>query len=124
MKEGRAISADEGRLRFEHEAIHSAAELFDAGKAARGKLPRSGHAEYKPAKNRDPIGILRTQQEHRVPELIPLRLERMTASPFAFYRGSAAVQVADLRDALIVADFKQRGLGWGHLERDEVHRQS
>lgn len=93
------MSADEGRLRFEHEAIHSAAELFDAGKAARGKLPRSGHAEYKPATGRDPVGILRKQHEHRVSELVPLRLERMTASPFAFYRGSAAIQAADLRDA-------------------------
>lgn len=93
------MTATEGRLRFQHDAIRSAAELFDAGKAARGTLPRSGHAEYKPAKHRDPLGILRAQHEQRVPDLIPLRLERMTASPFAFYRGAAAIQAADLRDA-------------------------
>lgn len=30
---------------------------------------------------------------------MPLRFERMAASPFAFYRGSAAVMAADLRDS-------------------------
>ncbi|MHA7987714.1 DUF2252 domain-containing protein [Rathayibacter sp. CAU 1779] len=93
------MSADDGRLRFDHEAIHSADDLIEAGKAARGDVPRSAHAEYVPAKDRDPIGILRAQHEHRVQELIPLRLERMSANPFAFYRGSAAIQAADLRDA-------------------------
>ncbi len=93
------MSAEDGRLRFDHEAVHSAAELFEAGKAARADIPRSAHADYTPPKDRDPIGILRAQNKHRVPELVPLRLERMAASPFAFYRGSAAIQVADLRDA-------------------------
>jgi len=93
------MSGKDGRLRFEHQKIHSAAELFEAGKAARGGLPRSAHAEYTPPKHRDPVGVLRAQHEHRVKELVPLRLERMTASPFAFYRGSAAIQAADLRDA-------------------------
>ncbi|GAB3386523.1 DUF2252 domain-containing protein [Humibacter soli] len=87
----------EGRLRFDHDAIRSAADLAEAGKAARSALPRSAHAEYTPAKDRDPVGILRQQHTHRVPELIPLRLERMTANPFAFYRGSAAIQATDLR---------------------------
>ncbi|HWD62902.1 MAG TPA: DUF2252 domain-containing protein [Humibacter sp.] len=92
------MSSDDGRLRFDHEAIHSAADLFEAGKAARSDLPRSAHAEYRPAKDRDPVGILKQQHTHRVPELVPLRLERMTANPFAFYRGSAAIQAADFRD--------------------------
>ena len=93
------MSAKDGRLRFEHDTVRSASELFEAGKAARGELPRSAHAAYTPPEHRDPVGILRKQHEHRVVELIPLRLERMTASPFAFYRGSAAIQAADLRDA-------------------------
>lgn len=93
------MSADDGRLRFEHDSIRTAAELFDAGKTARGDLPRSAHGTYTPPKDRDPVGILRKQHEHRVPDLIPLRMERMTASPFAFYRGSAAIQAADLREA-------------------------
>ncbi|SEA91962.1 Uncharacterized conserved protein, DUF2252 family [Leifsonia sp. 21MFCrub1.1] len=91
-------SVDTGRLRFDHDAVRSAAGLYDAGRRARERVPRSIHATYAPAKDRDPVGVLRRQHEHRVAELIPLRLERMTENPFAFYRGSAAIQAADLRD--------------------------
>ena len=45
---------------------------------------------------RDPLGILSAQNATRVPELVPLRTERMSASPFAFYRGTAALMAADL----------------------------
>jgi uncharacterized protein (DUF2252 family) len=44
----------------------------------------------------DPIAILAAQAATRLPELLPLRYERMRASPFAFLRGSAAVMAADL----------------------------
>ncbi len=40
--------------------------------------------------------MLQEQATTRVPELIPIRHARMTASPFAFYRGAAAVMAADL----------------------------
>lgn len=92
------MNAEKGRLRFDHEAVRTAAELYEAGKSARAEVPRSVHAEFAPAGDRDPVGILKRQHEHRVTELIPLRLERMTENPFAFYRGSAAIQAADLRD--------------------------
>ena len=40
------------------------------------------------------------ERQARVPELVPIRYGRMLASPFAFYRGAAAVMAADLaRDA-------------------------
>ncbi|MBT8798086.1 DUF2252 domain-containing protein [Microbacterium flavum] len=45
---------------------------------------------------RDPLGILDAQNAGRVPELVPLRTQRMSASPFAFYRGTAALMAADL----------------------------
>lgn len=45
---------------------------------------------------RDPLAILRQQDESRVPELVPIRYGRMLASPFAFFRGGAAVMAADL----------------------------
>ena len=90
------MATEEGHLRFEHEAIRSAAELYRAGKDARSRVPRSAHGVYSPASGRDPVGVLKRQHEHRVAELIPLRLERMTANPFAFYRGSAAIQAVDL----------------------------
>ncbi|WP_231554474.1 DUF2252 domain-containing protein [Arthrobacter sp. L77] len=45
-----------------------------------------------------PLEILHEQEKDRVPGLIPLRHERMAASPFAFFRGGAAIMAADLRD--------------------------
>ena len=70
-------------------------QLAAAGKAARGDLPRSRHAELSLAP-RDPLEILGRQDESRVAELVPIRYGRMLASPFAFFRGSAAVMAADL----------------------------
>jgi hypothetical protein len=66
-----------------------------AGKAARRSAPRSGHAAWDQA-SRDPRRILARQDESRVPELVPIRYERMLASPFTFFRGGAAVMAADL----------------------------
>lgn len=66
-----------------------------AGKAARQTVPRSDHAAWEPAA-RDPRQILSRQDESRVPELVPIRYERMLASPFAFFRGGAAVMATDL----------------------------
>jgi len=67
------------------------------GRLARSKIPFSEHAGFKPARNRpDPISILELQAQTRVPELIPIRHGRMLSSPFAFYRGAAAIMAADL----------------------------
>ncbi|WRS30319.1 DUF2252 domain-containing protein [Actinomycetaceae bacterium MB13-C1-2] len=46
----------------------------------------------------DAMAILDEQNATRVPELVPLRNQRMAESPFAFYRGSAAIMAADLSD--------------------------
>lgn len=73
------------------------AELYNAGRAARTAVPRSAQGAYSPRADRDPIGILRRQHEARLPWLVQLRVERMSADPFAFYRGTAAIQSADLR---------------------------
>ena len=45
---------------------------------------------------RDPIDLLEEQAMTRLPELVPIRYGRMLESPFAFYRGSAALMAADL----------------------------
>ena len=65
------------------------------GKAARRDHPRSSHAELDEGP-RDASEILVRQDESRITELVPLRYERMLASPFAFFRGAAAVMAADL----------------------------
>ena len=67
------------------------------GKAARTEVPRSSHAVWEPSAERpDPIAVLELQAETRVSELVPIRYGRMLTSPFAFYRGAAAIMAADL----------------------------
>jgi uncharacterized protein (DUF2252 family) len=67
------------------------------GKAMRARVPRGSHGEWEPAPDRkDPVAVLRAADSARVPELVAIRYERMLASPFAFYRGAAAVMAADL----------------------------
>ncbi len=72
-------------------------ERHQAGKALRQQVPRAWHAAWEPAPDRrDPIAILQEQAESRLPDLVPIRHGRMASSPFAFFRGAAAVMAADL----------------------------
>jgi uncharacterized protein (DUF2252 family) len=72
-------------------------ERVELGKAARRRTPRSSHAEWEPpAGRRDPITVLEEQARTREPVLVPIRYGRMAESPFAFYRGAAAVMASDL----------------------------
>jgi uncharacterized protein (DUF2252 family) len=83
--------------RLPHRKHPSVAERAAAGKSARKGAPRSSHGAWEPAPDRlDPVEILERQAKSRLPELVPIRYGRMLTSPFAFYRGSAAVMAADL----------------------------
>ncbi|PPL19608.1 DUF2252 domain-containing protein [Microterricola pindariensis] len=73
----------------------SQAESMVEGRAMRALTPRRDLAEYIPSE-RDPVALLAEQNADRVPELVPLRMGRMLASPFAFYRGTAGLMAADL----------------------------
>ena len=67
------------------------------GKALRKKVSLKAQGTYTPPKNRvDPISILENQAKSRIKELIPIRYERMSQSPFAFFRGGAAIMSQDL----------------------------
>jgi len=78
-------------------AYMSADERRAIGKARRDATPRAAHGGWKlPKDRRDPTELLRESNEGRIPELIPIRFGRMAQSPFAFYRGAAAVMAADL----------------------------
>ncbi len=67
------------------------------GRAARRTVPRRALGEWDPrAADRDPVAVLEQQAESRVAELIPIRHGRMAVSPFAFFRGGAAIMAADL----------------------------
>lgn len=84
-----------GRVTDRHD--QSPDERFEAGKARRANLSRAAHAPWKrPSDRVDPIALLQQSDADRLPELVPIRYGRMLQSPFAFYRGSAAVMAADL----------------------------
>jgi len=75
----------------------SPAERFAFGRAVRDTVPLAAHAECRPeVAGRDPVALLERQAASRVPELVPIRYGRMLASPFAFYRGGAAIMARDL----------------------------
>jgi uncharacterized protein (DUF2252 family) len=75
----------------------STEESLDLGKELRNKVPRSAHAYWTPQPNRtDPIQLLKETDRGRIRSLLPIRYGRMRASPFAFFRGAAALMAADL----------------------------
>lgn len=76
--------------------LQSRADRFDAGKRLRSRTSRESHADYTVTDKRDPIAILSEADATRIPELLPIRYQRMAASPFAFLRGAAAVMAHDL----------------------------
>ncbi|MET0276249.1 MAG: DUF2252 domain-containing protein [Acidimicrobiia bacterium] len=72
-------------------------ERRGAGRARRADVSRSMYDDWDVAlRVEDPIAVLERQAEPRVPELRPIRYERMAESPFAFFRGAAAVMASDL----------------------------
>src|SRR5262245_29363825 len=72
-------------------------ERYAHGRRLRKKVPRERHADLHGPANRDPVAILAATDRTRVPELVPVRYERMLTSPFAFLRGAAAIMAEDLR---------------------------
>ena len=75
----------------------SASKRIEDGKARRKAVPRAAHAELGVAKHaRDVVAMLEASNQDRLAQLVPVRHSRMLESPFAFFRGSATVQAADL----------------------------
>ncbi|MHB1220017.1 MAG: DUF2252 domain-containing protein [Alphaproteobacteria bacterium] len=70
------------------------------GRGLREQIPLEAHGEWKPAKERpDPLKVLAASNKGRQKHLVPLRMARMAASPFAFLRGAAGVMAWDLAKA-------------------------
>jgi uncharacterized protein (DUF2252 family) len=85
------------------------------GRAARSAARRSSHAGWSAPEDReDPVAILESQAANRVPDLVPIRYGRMAASPFAFFRGAAAVMAADLARTP-VSGLRVQACGDAHL---------
>jgi uncharacterized protein (DUF2252 family) len=75
----------------------SPAERRSHGKSLRDKVAREQHGGWKaPKDRRDPVEIVTASNAGRQEDLVPIRHGRMLQSPFAFYRGSAALMAADL----------------------------
>ncbi len=72
-------------------------ERLTKGKSLRDVAARKSQMEWNPPANRlDPTDLLIENSKGRLEELIPIRYGRMMVSPFAFYRGAAAVMAYDL----------------------------
>jgi uncharacterized protein (DUF2252 family) len=68
----------------------------DAGRGLRKVVPRSSHASWEPSGRPSVMRLLEESNRRRLPDLVPIRDQRMRASPFAFLRGSPAVMAHDL----------------------------
>ena len=74
-------------------------ERAAAGRQRRDQVPVSAHTHWRPAPGRpDPVALIQAQNRTRDPDLVPVRHGRMLASPFTFFRGTAGIMAADLRD--------------------------
>lgn len=92
---GRIRSAIESELAGEPKIIRE--ESLSQGKALRKTLSRKQMGTWEVQKGRtDAIQRIFEQEKGRLPDLIPIRHERMRASAFSFFRGSAVLMAADL----------------------------
>ncbi len=86
-----------------------------AGAAARRRVPPSAIADWTAAHDRpDPVDLILGQATTRIPELVPVRHGRMSASPFAFFRGGALTMAADIAP-LHVSGLRVQVCGDAHL---------
>lgn len=85
------------RARLFEENKRTRAELRALGRSLRKRVSRRHHGLWRADPLRpDVVDILRAQEGDRVEELIPIRYGRMAESPFAFFRGAAALMAWDL----------------------------
>ncbi len=75
----------------------SANDRIEFGRHRRGVVSRTTHCDLLPQERKfDPIELLLSATEGRLPRLLPLKYSRMSSSPFAFFRGAVAIMAADL----------------------------
>jgi uncharacterized protein (DUF2252 family) len=75
--------------------VHTRQQAEEYGLAQRNQLGRSALAEL--AHRRfDPLDVLRIAAKDHVVKLLPVKFERMSVSPFAFFRGAVEIMAADL----------------------------
>ena len=85
------------RKRTSQSRIATQEQRLSQGRSHRKRLSRAALGELNPNKRKfDPIELLLSATEGRVPALLPVKYSRMTASPFAFFRGAVSIMAADL----------------------------
>ncbi len=113
-----AVITDVPRLRYTLDTgcgRLSPAERTERGRTARAQVPRESHATFERQPERpDPLSLLAAQAATRVPDLVPVRWGRMSASPFSYYRGAALPMASDLADTP-VSGLPVQACGDAHL---------
>ena len=72
-------------------------ERIALGQSRRKHTHRTDLAEWQPKLRRaDPLHLITESMRGRVPALVPIKYDRMAASPFGFFRGAAPVMACDL----------------------------
>lgn len=72
-------------------------QIYAQGQALRTTTPLAVHDHAPTGMSRpDVFTFIEHSNEGRLPDLVPLRIGRMLASPFAFLRGAAGLMAADL----------------------------
>jgi uncharacterized protein (DUF2252 family) len=72
-------------------------ERLQFGHTLRRRLKRSAQAHWDGNKrSHDPIDIILEFNRERIPELVPIKMARMAASPFCYFRGNVPVMAADM----------------------------
>ena len=89
-------SADEQGFASLRQAGTPRSERYAMGKALRKRVPRSALGDWTvPADRPDPVEQIIEAHEGRLEWLVPVRVGRMVASPYAYLRGTASTMAAD-----------------------------
>jgi uncharacterized protein (DUF2252 family) len=72
-------------------------ERIALGQSHRKHMRRADHAGWQAkARHADPLTLVAESMRGRVPALIPIKYDRMAASPFGYFRGAVPVMAYDL----------------------------
>jgi uncharacterized protein (DUF2252 family) len=72
-------------------------ERLKVGRSARSKASRVGQAEWTAASRKyNLVELILASERGRLEKLLPIKHQRMSVSPFSFYRGAVPLMAADL----------------------------
>ncbi len=77
--------------------LPDAMERFAMGQERRKQIKRADHAAWKTKDRREsPLALLDASTKGRIPKLVALKKQLMSASPFGYFRGAVPVMAYDL----------------------------